>query len=143
MQFQDEPKYNFVPKTKYPNGFDCSGFISWTLLNGGFDVKDSGAGDIYSRSDDLYDLGQKNKITNELLSSGNVKVGDLIAYPGHMAIIAGIDNESNYYVAESLPQFKGVVLNKYTSYKLKKTFTHIMLMDDVYKNDGNLTNMWY
>lgn len=143
MQFQDEPKYNFVPKTKYPNGFDCSGFISWTLLNGGFDVKDSGAGDIYSRSDDLYDLGQKNKITNELLSSGNVKVGDLIAYPGHMAIIAGIDNESNYYVAESLPQFKGVVLNKYTSYKLKKTFTHIMLMDEVYKNDGNLTNMWY
>ena len=60
-----------------------------------------------------------------------------------MAIIAGIDNESNYYVAESLPQFKGVVLNKYTSYRLKKTFTHIMLMNDVYKNDGNLTNMWY
>lgn len=143
MQFQDEPKYNFVPKMKYPNGFDCSGFISWTLLNGGFDVKDSGAGDIYSRSDDLYDLGQKNKITNELLSSGKVKVGDLIAYSGHMAIIAGIDNESNYYVAESLPQFKGVVLNKYTSYRLKKTFTHIMLMNDVYKNDGNLTNMWY
>lgn len=143
MQFQDEPKYNFVPKMKYPNGFDCSGFISWILLNGGFDVKDSGAGDIYSRSDDLYDLGQKNKITNELLSSGKVKVGDLIAYPGHMAIIAGIDNELNYYVAESLPQFKGVVLNKYTSYKLKKTFTHIMLMDNVYKNDGYLTNMWY
>lgn len=143
MQFQDEPKYNFVPKMKYPNGFDCSGFISWILLNGGFDVKDSGAGDIYSRSDDLYDLGQKNKITNELLSSGKVKVGDLIAYPGHMAIIAGIDNELNYYVAESLPQFKGVVLNKYNTVKLKNTFTHIMLMDNVYKNDGYLTNMWY
>lgn len=143
MQFQDEPKYNFVPKMKYPNGFDCSGFISWILLNGGFDVKDSGAGDIYSRSDDLYDLGQKNKITNELLSSGKVKVGDLIAYPGHMAIISGIDNELNYYVAESLPQFKGVVLNKYNTVKLKNTFTHIMLMDNVYKNDGYLTNMWY
>ena len=143
MQFQDEPKYNFVPKMKYPNGFDCSGFISWILLNGGFDVKDSGAGDIYSRSDDLYDLGQKNKITNELLASGKVKVGDLIAYPGHMAIIAGIDNELNYYVAESLPQFKGVVLNKYNTVELKNTFTHIMLMDNVYKNDGYLTNMWY
>ena len=60
-----------------------------------------------------------------------------------MAIIAGIDNEENYYVADSLPQFKGVVLNKYNKTKLKNTFTHIMLMDSVYQKDGNLTNMWY
>ncbi len=143
MQFQDEPNYGFVPRVKYPNGFDCSGFISWTLLNGGFDVGDVGAGDILSRTDDLYDLGEKQVLNNDLLSSGKVKVGDLIAYPGHMAIIAGMDNEENYYVAESLPQFKGVVLNKYNKTKLKKTFTHIMLMDSVYKKDGNLTNMWY
>lgn len=143
MQFEDEPGYNFVPKVKYPNGFDCSGFISWVLLNGGFDVGDNGAGDILGRNDDLYDLGIKTKITDELLFSKDVKVGDLIAYSGHMAIIAGIDNELNYYVAESLPQFKGVVLNKYNTVKLKNTFTHIMLMDNVYKNDGYLTNMWY
>ena len=142
-QYQDEPAYGFVPLGKYPNGFDCSGFISWVLYNGGFDVKDSGAGDIISRTDDLYDLGEKNFINNTLLDSGNVKVGDLIAYSGHMAIIAGMDEQGNYYVAESLPQFKGVVLNKYTRSSLKATFTHIMLMDSVYKEDGNLTNMWY
>lgn len=142
-QYQDEPAYGFVPRLRYPNGLDCSGFISWTLLNGGFDVGDVGAGDIISRKDDLYDLGEKNTLNSELLSSGKVKVGDLIAYPGHMAIIAGIDTEGNYYVAESLPQFKGVVLNKYDKTKLKKNFTHIMLMDSVYKEDGNLTNMWY
>ena len=142
-QYQDEPAYGFVPRVRYPNGLDCSGFVSWTLFNGGFDVGDVGAGDIISRKDDLYDLGEKNTINNELLSSGKVKVGDLIAYSGHMAIIAGIDSEGNYYVAESLPQFKGVVLNKYNQTKLKKTFTHIMLMDSVYKEDGNLTNMWY
>ena len=142
-QYQDEPAYGFVPRVRYPNGLDCSGFVSWTLFNGGFDVGDVGAGDIISRKDDLYDLGEKNTINNELLSSGKVKVGDLIAYSGHMAIIAGIDSEGNYYVAESLPQFKGVVLNKYNQTKLKKTFTHIILMDSVYKEDGNLTNMWY
>ena len=142
-QYQDEPVYGFVPRLRYPNGFDCSGFISWVLLNGGYDVGDVGAGDILSRKDDLYDLGEKNAINNELLTSGKVKVGDLIAYQGHMAIIAGIDTEGNYYFAESLPQFKGVVLNKYNQYKLKYTFTHIMLMDSVYKEDGNLTNMWY
>ncbi|MBO5095268.1 MAG: hypothetical protein J6B98_00125 [Bacilli bacterium] len=142
-QYQDEPAYGFVPRVRYPNGLDCSGFVSWTLLNGGFDVGDVGAGDIISRKDDLYDLGEKNTLNSELLSSGKVKVGDLIAYSGHMAIIAGIDTEGNYYVAESLPQFKGVVLNKYDKTKLKKNFTHIMLMDSVYKKDGNLTNMWY
>lgn len=142
-QYQDAPQYGFVPRIKYPNGLDCSGFISWVLLNGGFDVKDSGAGDNIYRDDDLYDLGEKQAITNNLLLSKSVKVGDLIAYSGHMAIIAGIDAEGNYYVAESLPQFKGVVLNKYNQNKLKRTFTHIMLMDSVYQNDGNLTNMWY
>lgn len=142
-QFQDEPKYNFVPKVKYPNGFDCSGFVSWALLNGGFDIGDSGAGDIISRNDDLYDLGTKIKITNDILKSGDVKVGDLIAYSGHMAIITAIDENYNYYVAESLPQFKGLVLNKYNTFQLRKTFTHIMLMDDVYVNNGNITNMWY
>lgn len=142
-QYQDEPAYGFVPRVRYPNGLDCSGFVSWTLLNGGFDVGDVGAGDIISRKDDLYDLGEKNTLNSELLSSGKIKVGDLIAYPGHMAIIAGIDTEGNYYVAESLPQYKGVVLNKYDKTKLKKNFTHIMLMDSVYKKDGNLTNMWY
>ena len=142
-QYQDEPAYGFVPRVRYPNGLDCSGFVSWTLLNGGFDVGDVGAGDIISRKDDLYDLGEKNTLNSELLSSGKVKVGDLIAYSGHMAIIAGIDTEGNYYVAESLPQYKGVVLNKYDKTKLKKNFTHIMLMDSVYKEDGNLTNMWY
>lgn len=142
-QYQEAPSYGFVSGNKYPNGLDCSGFISWVLLNGGFDVGDVGAGDIISRKDDLYDLGEKNLINDELLESSKVKVGDLIAYSGHMAIIVGIDGERNYYVTESLPQFKGVVINKYDKSKLKNTFTHIMLMDSVYNSDGNLTNMWY
>lgn len=141
-QYQDAKVYGFVPGVKYANGLDCSGFVSWVLLNGGFDVGDSGAGDIVSIKDDLYDLGVKEKLNNSLLNSGKVKVGDLIAYSGHMAIIIGMD-DNHYYIAESLPQYKGVVMNKYKKSELRDTFTHIMLMDSVYLNDGKITNMWY
>ena len=142
-QYEDEPGYGYYPGDKKPNGFDCSGFISWVLYNGGFDVKDTGAGDIAYRKDDLYDLGEQRWLNQSLLDSGVVKVGDLIAYPGHMALIAGIGTDGHYYVVESLPNFRGVVLNNYTQPGLIATFTHVMLMDSVYKNDGNLTNMWY
>lgn len=133
--------YGYYVGQKYPNGLDCSGFISWALLNGGFDVKDTGAGETY-REDDLYDLGEKTPITLDLLNSKKIKVGDLIAYSGHMAMIIGMEND-NIYVAETLPHLKGVVAKKYTKVQAKNTFTHIMLMDSVYKEDGNLTNMWY
>lgn len=134
-------KYGYYVGKKYPNGLDCSGFISWVLYNGGYDIKDTGAGETH-RNDDLYDLGEKTKISLELLNSNKIKVGDLIAYSGHMAIIVGINNDE-IYIAESLPHLKGVVTKKYTKEKANNTFTHIILMDKVYKTDGNLTNMWY
>ena len=133
--------YGYYIGNKYPNGLDCSGFISWVLYNGGFDIGDTGAGETY-RKDDLYDLGEKSLITDELLYSNKVKVGDLIAYSGHIAIIIGIDKD-NFYIAETLPHLKGVVTKKYEKNKIKNTFTHIMLMDNIYKNDGKLTNLWY
>ena len=52
----------------YPNGLDCSGFVSWALLNGGFDVGDIGAGE-NANHNDLDDLGTKVTITNELMNS--------------------------------------------------------------------------
>lgn len=133
--------YGYYVGKKYPNGLDCSGFISWILYNGGYDVKDTGAGETY-RNDDLYDLGEKRKIDMNLLNSSEIKVGDLIAYSGHMAMIVGIYND-DIYVAESLPSLKGVVIKKYTKEKAKNTFTHIILMDSLYKTDGKITNMWY
>ena len=133
--------YGYYVGAKYPNGLDCSGFISWALYNGGFDVGDTGAGETY-RTDDLYDLGEKTTINIELLKSNKVKVGDLIAYSGHIAMIIGID-ENKYYIAETLPHLKGVVTKEYPIETILNTFTHIMLMDDVYKKDGNLTSIWY
>ena len=139
MNLNSEGRYK--AGVKYPNGLDCSGFISWTLLNGGFDVGDVGAGDNPYRDNDLFDLGERVDTTMEILESGRVKVGDLIAYWGHMAMIAGMDKD-NLYIAESLPNTKGVVIKKYTKKHAMELFVNIMLMDSVYKEDGNLTNYW-
>ena len=125
----------------YPNGFDCSGFVTWALLNGGVDIGDIGAGP--SDWHDLDEAGEKVYITDELMASGRVKVGDLIGLPGHAAILAGWDDE-NYYIAESLNTTKGVVMTVVNKSKLvhNSIYTYIILMDNVYSGDGNLTNMW-
>lgn len=133
--------YGYKLFAPYPNGLDCSGFVSWALLNGGFDL-----GDLGSHDKPIYDSSQIYNdvfipVTLENLNSGIVKPGDIIAIPGHLAIIAGID-ENYYYVAESNIGFKGLVLNTYTKPELTKKYTYIHLMDSIYKEDGNLSMMW-
>lgn len=136
--YNDE--YGYVIGEKYPNGLDCSGFVSWALYNGGFDLGDNGAGDTL-RDDDLSDLGERVAITKEFIHSGNYKVGDLIWWDGHMAFIAGI-TDTDIYVAESL--IGGAVIKRFSKddpyfYYL---YDFINLMDDVYKNDGIYSDMW-
>lgn len=82
-------------------------------------------------------------ITDELMNSGRVKVGDLIGLNGHMAILVGWD-DTNYYIAESLNNTGGVVITTVSRNKLvhNSIYKYIILMDDVYKSDGNYTNMW-
>lgn len=129
----DEPF--FIRGVKYPNGLDCSGFVTWALLNGGFDVGDIGA---YQ----LPTIGKLKVLTKKIINSDTIKVGDLLNFKGHIALIVGIDND-NFYVAESLNNLGGLVVKKYSKTKISNTFTYVILMDKVYKNDGNITNMWY
>ena len=57
-------------------------------------------------------------------------------------MIIGID-DNNIYVAESLNTLGGVVAKTYSKSSITKTFNHVVLMDEFYKEDGNLTDMWY
>ena len=129
-----------------PNGLDCSGFISWVLFNGGFNVKDLGAG--LSPGKDLTDYGKRIRFNKKVVQSGKVKVGDLLSSGGvnggHIAIIAGED-KNYYYVAESLwtPPNVAVVIIPYSKKNLWKRYYYVMLMDKYYKKDGKLTKMWY
>ena len=117
--------------------------MSWALLNGGFNVKDVGAG--WSNNLDLTDYGTVKKVTSSLTSSNRIKVGDLLhstRLGGHIGIIVGID-KSNYYVAQAIWYNPvGVVITKIQKSKLANDFPHVVLMDKYYKSDGILTNMW-
>ena len=135
--------YDYPAKRNIDNGLDCSGFVSWALLNGGFDVKDVGAG--WSNDLDLTDYGKVEKVTSSLIKSDVIKVGDLLHSEkagGQIGIIVGMDKE-NYYIAQALWFDEiGVIITKREKTDLASEFPHVVLMDEYYINDGNLTNMW-
>ncbi len=139
--WQDEA--GFIPGVKYPNGLDCSGFITWAMYNGGFDPKDTGAGDNPWTDDDLSDLGPHELITMKLLQSNTLKAGDIIATDGHIAMIGGI-KDGIVYVAESTTYWHGVVMHPYTYQELIRTdyLTYVIKMDHYYKEDGNYKEYW-
>ena len=143
--WQDEA--GFHPGVKYPNGLDCSGFIAWAMYNAGFDVGDTGAGDNTWTDDDLSDIGPHIEITIELLESGTLKAGDIIATDGHMAMIGGLQ-DGMVYVAESTTYWHGVVMHAYTYDELLESpyLTYTINMDDYYQEngegEGNYTAYW-
>lgn len=138
--WEDAPEYNYVYGEAKPNGLDCSGFVAWVLFNGGYNPGDIGAGES-SYPYQMTDLGEYTKLTHEVIASNKIKVGDLFNYWGHIAIIIGMD-ENNFYVAESLPNFGGVIAKSYKKNTVNNTFIHVVLMDNYYQNDGNYTEMW-
>jgi len=139
--WQDEA--GFKPGVRYPNGLDCSGFVTWAMFNGGFDPKDTGAGDNPWTDEDLSDIGVHIPITKELLESKKIKAGDIIASDGHTALVGGI-KDNIIYVAESTTYYYGVVMHPYTFDELLETpyLDYIINMDEYYKNEGNYTDYW-
>lgn len=125
------------------NGLDCSGFVCWCLINGGFDQLGDIGGGLSEGLPTLSDYGVSQRITMELLESGNVKAGDPIGYDGHIGIIIGIDDE-HVYVADTLYHSKGLIATEYTYKELVNShFTHIYDYTEVYGGaEGNYTNMW-
>lgn len=138
--------YSRPSKGKRSNVLDCSGFVSWVMLNGGFDVGDIGAG--LAPHLDLTDYGVRTNFNAGVVKSGKVKVGDLLSsggkQGGHIAIIVGEDSDY-YYVAESLwtPPNVAVVIMPYSKKTIFKRYYYVMLMDSYYKEDGKLTKLWY
>ena len=129
------------PNTLYPNGLDCSGYVSWILYNAGLDLGDIGAG--ASDEYDYTDVGELNYNSYDLLHSGRVKVGDLIGWDGHIAVI-GAMSDTKIYVTESL--LPGVIMDEYDYSSPYSNFysryDYIIDMTNNYKGDGNLKKMW-
>lgn len=120
------------------NSLDCSGFVTWCLVNGGFDPGDLGAG--ISEAYDYSDIGPRHEITMESLDE--VKVGDLFGEEGHIAILLGI-KDGKYYIGESN---LGIDIRIRISTKqelIDSAFYAWIDMEDFYNHqDGNLTNYW-
>lgn len=134
------PLYVDLFEREEKNGLDCSGFVSWALLNGGFDVGDVGAGIDPERTDDLDDLGEKMKVNESDFDPSKIKVGDLFSRYGHIGILIGKDNDT-FYIAEAL-DYDLHVLTMTSKEILESEWLYIILMDDLYKKDGNLKEMW-
>ena len=125
--------------TYQSNSLDCSGFVTWCLVNGGFDPGDLGAGPDPSHFD-YTDLGERHKITEESLDE--VKVGDLFSAEGHISILIG-KKDGLYYIAESN---LGIDIKVRISTKeelLHTDFYQWIDMDEFYGHqDGQLTDYW-
>ena len=136
--------YGWAVGAKYPNGLDCSGFVSWAFLNSGKDVGDYGSG-FNEQGFDLSDLGPHHTITYEYLNSDKYKVGDIIGWNGHIALIAGKDDKF-IYIAESLN--KGLRINKKnyvdknSNLYSENTYSYVATLDDFYSSDGVYSDYW-
>lgn len=133
------PIYCIARGTYLKNSMDCSGFVSWAILNGGFDPGDIGAGPAPNVFD-LSDLGEKRRITAESLDE--IRNGDLLSANGHIAMLIGM-KDGEYYVAESNYGIDVRVIS-YTKEELIRTsFTHWVDMDEFYgHNDGKMNLFW-
>lgn len=135
---------SYYPGKMTANGLDCSGFLSWALLNAGVpNTKDSGAGYDPDADDAYSDYGEHIPLDEKGIYESGVRPGDLIGIDGHIAMIAGMDEE-HFYIAESLVKTRGPRISIYTKKELltTKDFTYMIKMDDHYTLDGQYTDLW-
>ena len=129
---------------KRPNGFDCSGHVAWCYYNGGFDLGDIGAGG--PGSSGMIELGELAYIDDELLQSDRIKAGDLVGLSAHVGIVVGVEDDA-IWISDTMPS-TGLTVKRYERNTESfnqlgdDSWQYFMLMDDVYKEDGNYTPMW-
>ncbi|MBQ6479163.1 MAG: Ig-like domain-containing protein [Erysipelotrichaceae bacterium] len=131
------------------NGLDCSGSMTWILVQAGYDPGDIGAG-ITPWCLAMADLGERIWLA-DAYDNKTLKVGDLLSGGdggpeggGHIAMCVGIDKEGYVYVAEELGYhyYWGYMIRKYDRAGLLHYFYWQVDMDEFYGEDGNLTDYW-
>ena len=98
-----KPSTSIYGNSNYYSGFDCSGFVSWAIKNGGFDISRHTSSSFHS-----HYSGDSCVITDRSCIG---QPGDLINSNGcHVQLIVSADeNSGTYYVAESTGG--GVIMN--------------------------------
>ena len=114
-------------------GFDCSGFVSWAIKNGGYNVTRMSV-------NGLDNLAGSSNMCDITKSSCIGQPGDFISYKEtHIKMIVSVDKENNrYYVAESGDN--GVVITTQPMHSKGRVDTNILLMDEFYNNQNNVNH---
>lgn len=134
---------SYLYLSKRPNGFDCSGHVSWCYYNGGFDLGDLGAGGPGSHG--MTQLGELVYVTDELLQSDRIKAGDLVGFTAHIGIVIGVDDEHIWISDANTSGLKNTCYERNVESFAKdgkNTWKYFILMDSEYLEDGNYTPMW-
>ena len=116
--------------TTHPYGLDCSGFVGWSIANGGYKPSTIRAGS------DAQGGFTDDKITWGPESINYAQPGDLAWNSHHIGVIIGVDKANcTFYVAEEKGAQWGLIVSKKDC--TNRSFTHIVLMDDYYNNSNN------
>lgn len=115
-------------KIYYHISFDCSGFVQWAIINGGFNDPGTGTSNFNSK---FFANSCLEKDSNCL-----GQPGDLINSPDdHVVLIVAVDEASGkYMVAESTGA--GVIMQQRNIHSGGNT-TRVLFMDDYYQNEVN------
>lgn len=89
-------------------GLDCSGFVTWAIYNGGFNISSMITGE-------FQNLPGAKRVT--LTDSAILEPGDLLEKrkgdSGHIVLIIGVDNNANEYIcAEAAGYSSGVLFSR-------------------------------
>lgn len=79
-----------------PKSMDCSAFVTWALVNGGFNVSEYTATCFFASdfNNPSSSFGTKYNITDkDLFSANKIKVGDIGWQDGHVGIVVDIDKK--------------------------------------------------
>lgn len=117
----------------YYKSFDCSGFINWTIRNGGYNFSPASTSSI----DSYFTDDVKCDIRN---ASCVGEPGDLINMPnGHVVMIIFVDNDSQkYIIAESGNSGVALTEQKMHTPFSSNSVTSIISMNSFYNNENNI-----
>ena len=123
----------------YPFGMDCSGFVTWSIYNGGYYTGDSSQELRFATNTSmLKSIGGVSvssvKIKN---AKGKVKPGDIAYKSGHVGLVVEV-HDSYLMIAEEASYKKGLIVSKVKYNR----FTDIVLMDNFYENYKKNSPMW-
>ncbi len=122
----------------YPFGVDCSGFITWAIINGGYYV-DDGKQKIIISTNPLSKYVDGISVDTVTLADakGKAKPGDILYKKGHVGLILEVNGDT-YTIAEENGFDNGLIISKIKN----ERFTHVMLMDNFYNNYYKNQPLW-